>query len=186
MAVGLAGIAVELFLAALALLLWWATDAAAPLHDLCLALMLACGVNTLLLTFGAAPVADMIAVGLTPSNDGFSRIPGVGATGIFVIAATNIGVATSITARARFLDPSTQATALICETNPSGPQLGACKAPPSATVTRTINQDENTTWTAFITATGAIPQDPAKHRVIFQFEDGPAIRGSTSTAVTTQ
>ena len=37
-----------------------------------------------------------------------------------------------------------------------------------------------------ITATGAIPQDPAKNRAIFQFEDGPAIRGSTSTAVTTQ
>jgi hypothetical protein len=128
----------------------------------------------------------MIAVGLTPSNDGYSRVPGVGGTGIFVIAATDIGVSRSLTARARFLDASTQGTAAVCETFPSGPQLGQCKAPPSAAVTRTINNNENTTWTAFITATGAIPQDPAKHRVVFQFEDGSAIRGSTSTALTTQ
>jgi streptogramin lyase len=144
------------------------------------------GVNTLLLTFDANPVADMIAVGLTPSNDGFSHIPGVSGTGIFVTAATNIGVSKQLTARARFLDASTQATTLVCETFSSGPQLGQCKATPSATVTRTINTNENTTWTAFITATGTIPADPAKHRAIFQFEDGPAIRGSTSTAVTTQ
>jgi virginiamycin B lyase len=144
------------------------------------------GVNTLLLTFDANPVPDMIAVGLTPSNDGYSRIPGVSGTGIFVIASTNIGVPKQLTARARFLNASTPATTLICETFQSGPQLGQCKSTPSPTVTRTINQNENTTWTAFITSTSAIPQDAAKHRVIFQFEDGPAIRGSTSTALTTQ
>ncbi len=144
------------------------------------------GVNTLLLTFDAAPVADMIAVGDTFLHDGFSHIPGVGGTGIFVIAATNIGTSRSLTARARFADLSTQATALVCETYPSGPQIGQCKAPPTPTVTRTINNGENTTWTAFVTSTGAVPADPAKYRVIFQFEDGPAIRGSTSTAVTTQ
>jgi virginiamycin B lyase len=143
------------------------------------------GVNTVLLTFDANPVADMIAVGLTPSNDGYSRIPGVGNTGIFVIASTNIGVTSSLTARARFLDPSTHATVTICETNSNGTQVGQCKATASPTVTRTINQNENTTWTAFITATGDIPQDPAKNRVIFQFEESNGVRGSTSTAVTT-
>jgi virginiamycin B lyase len=143
------------------------------------------GVNTLLLTFDANPVPDMIAVGLTPSNDGYSRIPGVNGTGIFVIAATDIGIAASLTARVKTLN-ATPLTATICETNPSGPQVGQCKAPPAPTVTRTINQNENTTWTAFLSATAPIAQDAARSRVFFEFVDANGIvRGSTSTAVTT-
>ncbi len=139
--------------------------------------------DTLLLTFDQNPVADMIAVGVTESNDGFAHIPGVGGTGVFAIAASNIGVARQLTARARTLDPSTSATTLVCETNP---QNGLCKASPAPTVTRTINSNEDTTWTVFITSTAAIPADPAKHRVLFQFDEPGAIRGLTTTAVTTQ
>jgi hypothetical protein len=54
-------------------------------------------------------------------------------------------------------------------------------------VTTTINQSQNTTWTAFLTASGAIAQDPAANRVYFEFVDsGGVVRGSTSVAVTTQ
>ena len=140
-------------------------------------------VATLLLTFDASPVADMIAVGLTPSRDGYSRTGGPTGTGIFVIASTDIGAGASLTARVRPLDPSMPLNATLCETTPNG----NCKAAPAATVTRTINQNENTTWTAFLTAAGTIAQDAARNRVFFEFVDGSGVvRGSTSTAVTTQ
>jgi putative peptide zinc metalloprotease protein len=48
MAIAAAGIYVDLFLAALATFLWWATDPAALLHHLCLAVMIVCGTGTLL------------------------------------------------------------------------------------------------------------------------------------------
>jgi virginiamycin B lyase len=142
------------------------------------------GVNTLLLTFDANPVPDMIAVGLTPSNDGFAHTGGNGGTGLFVIASDNIGVSASLTARARLSNPSLPITATVCQTNPA---TAACLATPSASVTATINTNQTSTWAAFLTASGAVNSDPAANRVFFEFVDsGGTVRGSTSTAVTTQ
>jgi virginiamycin B lyase len=142
------------------------------------------GVNTVLLTFSATPVPDMIAVGLTPSNDGYSRTGGASGTGIFVIAATNIGAGGQLTARVRLSDSTLPLTATVCQTNPN---TGQCLAPPQPSVTTTINTDQNTTWTAFLTAGGPIAQDAAHNRVFFEFVDSTGIvRGSTSTAVTSQ
>jgi hypothetical protein len=145
------------------------------------------GVNTLLLSASTTPTPDVIAVGLTPSNDGYSRIPGAGGTGLFVIAATNIGSADTLTARARLSDGSLAASTTICETISSGPQVGQCKQTPSPTVTRAHSTNENSTWGAFIKASGIVPLDPAHNRVFFEFVDANGVvRGSTSTAVTTQ
>lgn len=142
------------------------------------------GINTLLLSASNNPVPDHIAVGLTPSNDAVVRIPGTGGTNIFVIAATNIGVASATTARVRLSDPTMPVSVLVCETNPSD---GQCKQTPSPTLTRTINNNENTTWTAFVTANGPLALDPAKYRAFFEFLDsGGVIRGSTSAAVMVQ
>lgn len=142
------------------------------------------GVNTLLLTFSATPVADMIAVGLTPSNDGYSRTGGPTGTGLFVIAATNIGDSAPLTARVALSDATMPLTPMLCQTDPN---TGQCLAPPAASVTTTIAQNQNTTWSAFLQANGAIAQDAAHHRVYFEFVDaGGVVRGSTSTAVTTQ
>jgi virginiamycin B lyase len=142
------------------------------------------GVNTLLLTFDANPVPDMIAVGLTPSNDGFAHTGGNGGTGLFVIASDNIGVSASLTARARLSNPSLPITATVCQTNP---QTAACLATPSASVTTTINNNQTSTWAAFLTASGTVNPDPAANRVFFEFVDsGGIVRGSTSTAVTSQ
>jgi virginiamycin B lyase len=142
------------------------------------------GVNTLLLTFDANPVPDVIAVGLTPSNDGFAHTGGNGGTGLFVIASDNIGLSASLTARARLSNPSLPITATVCQTNP---QTAACLATPSSSVTTTINTNQTSTWAAFLTASGAVNPDPAANRVFFEFVDsGGIVRGSTSTAVTTQ
>jgi hypothetical protein len=43
------------------------------------------------------------------------------------------------------------------------------------------------TWAVFLAANGAVNPDPANNRVFFEFVDsGGTVRGSTSTAVTTQ
>jgi virginiamycin B lyase len=142
------------------------------------------GVNTLLLTFDANPVPDMIAIGLTPSNDGFARTGGPSGIGLFAIASSNIGVSGSLTARVRLSNASLPIAATVCQTNPSN---GQCLATPTPTVTTTINQNQNQTWTAFLQASGTVAPDPANSRAFFEFVDSNGVvRGSTSTAVTTQ
>jgi hypothetical protein len=142
------------------------------------------GVNSLLMTFDANPVPDMIAVGLTPTNDGFSHTGGVGGTGVFAIASANIGATGQLTVRARLSDPTLPAVATVCQTDPTS---GACMAAPAATTNATVAQNQNSTWAAFIKASGTIASDPAANRVFFEFVDqGGVVRGSTSTAVTTQ
>jgi virginiamycin B lyase len=142
------------------------------------------GVNTLLLTFDANPVPDVIAVGLTQSNDGFAHTGGNSGTGLFVIASDNIGLTGSLTARARLSNASLPITATVCQTDPN---TSACLATPSASVTITLNNNQTSTWAVFLAATGAVNPDPASNRVYLEFVDsGGVVRGSTSTAVTTQ
>jgi hypothetical protein len=142
------------------------------------------GVNTLRLTIDANPVPDMIAVGLTPTNDGYAHTGGPGGTGLFVLATTNIGITAPLTARVRLSNAALPLTATVCQTNST---TGACLAPAAATVTATINQNSNATWAAFLQAGGAIPLDAAQNRVFFEFVDANGVvRGSTSTGVTTQ
>ena len=140
------------------------------------------GINTLKLTFDANPVADMIAVGVTPSNDGFSHTGGNSGTGVFAVATANVGTVSTLTVQPR-LSASMPLTATLCETNAQA----QCKAPPGASVTRSFLHNENATFSVFLTASGAIAADPAKFRVFLEFLDGNGVvRGSTSTAVTTQ
>ena len=142
------------------------------------------GVNTLKLTFDANPVPDVIAIGLTPSNDGFAHTSGVGGTGLFATASSNVGVGGTLTARVRLSDPTLPITATVCETNPGN---GACLSPPGPTVTTTINAGQNQTWSVFLKANAAVAADPARNRAFLEFVDSSGtVRGSTSTAVTTQ
>lgn len=128
--------------------------------------------------------ADIAAVGLTPSNDGFARIPGASGTGLFVIAATNVGSSSQLTARLRPSHSSMPLTATICETDPA---TGQCKGPPASTVMRAMDTGESTTWSAFLQATGVIAQDAARNRVIFEFVDkNGVVRSAASAAVTTE
>jgi hypothetical protein len=142
------------------------------------------GINTLKMVIDDNPVPDMIAVGLTPSKDGFSRTGGNSGTGLFVIATDNIGASASLTARARLSNSALPITATVCQTNPS---TAACLSPPAATATATVNTGQTPTWAAFLAASGPVAADPANNRVFFEFVDSNGIvRGSTSTAVTTQ
>src|SRR5262249_52951463 len=135
------------------------------------------GVNSLLFSASTGPVPDAIAVGLTPSNDGFAHTGGAGGTGLFVIASANIEATASLTAKAVPSDPNMPLTTTVCQTNPTTSQ---CLSPPAPTATATIGQNQNTTWAAFLQATGPIPQDPTANRVTFEFVDAAGVvRGGT-------
>jgi subtilisin family serine protease len=142
------------------------------------------GLNTLLLSASSTPVPDIVALAATPNNDGIVNIAGASETGVFAVATVNVGAGGGITVSA-----DTGATALpigltICETNPG---TGACLAPPSPTVTTTINAGATPTFGIFVTGAGTIPFAPAINRVFVRFKDAATVtRGSTSVAVRTQ
>ena len=74
----------------------------------------------------------------------------------------------------------------MCETDPGS---GQCINPvnPSAQAVETVIDANNTpTFAAFVLAEGAVPFDPANHRVFVRFSDSNGVvRGSTSVAVRT-
>jgi hypothetical protein len=100
------------------------------------------------------------------------------------ISTANVGVGAQLTARGRVVGAGPAVTVGVCETVAA---TGQCKAAPGAGVTRVVGANETATWAAFITASGAVGADPAHNRVFFEFVDTQGVvRGSTSTAVTTQ
>jgi hypothetical protein len=142
------------------------------------------GVNTLALTFD---LNDMIAIGVTPSNDDYSHTGGPSGTGIFVISAINIGASANLIAKIGLPNQSLPLTATLCQTDPI---TGQCLSPPSTGVEFSVGHDQSTTWTAFLSAHGDIPIDPAHNRAFFLFFDNingnpGTLRGSTNIAVTT-
>jgi virginiamycin B lyase len=142
------------------------------------------GINTLKMVIDNNPVPDMIAVGVTPSNDGIAHTGGVGGSGFFAIATDNIGTAASLTARVRLSSSSIPVNATICKTNPA---TGACTTAQGPNVTTSVGNNETDTYLATLQATGTVALDPAKNRAFVEFLDaGGVVRGSTSTAITTQ
>ena len=137
------------------------------------------GVNTLLLSASDQPVADVIAIALTSSDNGIVELnQNVGA---FAVATANLGAETSI--RATATAGSVPVSVTLCQTNP---QTGACINPaiPSISSTVTIPTNATPTFSVFVSATQPIAFDPAQSRITVVFSDGSgAIRGMTSVAV---
>lgn len=139
--------------------------------------------NTLKLSFETGLVPDLIALAGTVGNTGVVRPAGPSAAAAFVVAATNIGAPASLTVTPRKTRSTMPGTISICETVPA---TGACKATPSASVTRSFAANENTTWSIFFQAAGDVPFDPAGTRITVDFEDANLVsRGSTSVAART-
>jgi len=148
------------------------TDAVTPLE----------GVNTFVISFAPDPVPDVIAISLTPSNDGVARITAPYGSTAFATATSSIGAAGTITARAVASDPTMPLALSICRSDPS---TGVCLAPAAPSTQSFFGVNETATWSVFLTATGSIPLDPANRRVRIEFVDPTNIvRGSTSVAVT--
>jgi hypothetical protein len=153
------------------------------------------GVNTLLLAASTTPVADIVALAVTPSSDGIVSIPGVTGTGLLAVATVNVGAPARITAVADtgsggIATLTSAAAALpvsvtLCQTNSA---TGACLGAPAPTVTVQIDSGQTPTFAVFVAANGTgIPFDPAKNRVFVRFKDENGVtRGSTSVAVRTK
>ena len=142
------------------------------------------GINTLLLSASSTPVADIVALAATVSNDGIVNIPGPRGTGAFAVATVNVGRGGAITAAANFGGASLPAAAFICQTNPG---TGQCQDAPGARVTVQIDAGQTPTFSIFVQGSGTIPLDAAANRVFVEFRDaGDVVRGKTSVAVRTQ
>lgn len=137
------------------------------------------GLNTLLVSSGAAPVPDIIALAAAGPT-GIVDIPGNNATGVFAVATVNAGVASSISVSAT---GAAGVTVQLCETNPA---TGACISAVGSSVSTTIAAGATPTFGFFVTGNGNVPFDPANNRVSVTFTDGTGVtRGSTSVAIRT-
>ncbi len=138
------------------------------------------GVNTVDLLFAATPVADIIALAATSSNDGTVHI-GTGG-GAFAVATVDAGAAAAITATADTGTATLPLTISLCQTDATG----QCLAPPASSVALNFAANATPTFSIFIAATGPVPFDPANARIFVRFKDaGGTAHGATSVAVTT-
>jgi len=142
------------------------------------------GVDSLLLSASSGPVADLIALGATPSHDGIVNVPGATGAAAFAVASVNVGAVASIIVSADTGGTPVPVSLALCQTNPAN---GQCLSPPQPATALQINAGATPTFSIFATGTGTIPFDPALNRIFVRFKDaGGATRGSTSVAVRTQ
>src|SRR5262245_15816831 len=136
------------------------------------------GVNPFLLRATAQPAPDIVALAATAPNDGIVRLASVGA---FAVAAVNVGAPGLLTVSANTGTASLALTITLCETNP---QNGQCLVAPAPTVQTQINTSATPTFSVFVSATAAVPFNPATNRIQVRF-DGAGGGGGTSVAVCT-
>jgi hypothetical protein len=140
------------------------------------------GVDTVDLVMSATPIADIIVLAETPTDDGIIEIPAGGAAA-FAVASINLGITTPITVSVDTGAATLPVTLTICQTN-SG--TGQCMAAPAASVSLNFAAGATPTFSIFLQATGLIPFAPATSRVFVHFEDaGGGMHGSSSVALET-
>jgi len=140
------------------------------------------GVNTLLFSGSATPVADIIALVASPSGDGILRLPNTTGSAAFSVATVNIGSNAGIVASVDNGSANAPISFSICETNPVNAQ---CLTPPATEIETSVAADATPTFSVFVTANGAVPLDPANNRIRVRFLEEGVVRGSTSIAVQT-
>ncbi|MDQ7018243.1 MAG: endo alpha-1,4 polygalactosaminidase [Robiginitomaculum sp.] len=141
------------------------------------------GTNTLHLA-PAAPTgsADIIAIVATTSHDGTVHLPSASGQHFFTASAINIDQSSTITARIDDDGAGLPLTITLCQTNAQS----ACLATPAGSITTNMAHNETVFYAVFITATGAIPFNPALNRLTLRLEDSAGtLRGATSIAVRT-
>jgi hypothetical protein len=142
------------------------------------------GLTTLLVSGSSAPVADVLALVATSTNDGIVDIPGPTGTGAFAIATVNVGASGLITASVDTGDTALPLNTFICLTDKA---TGLCATALAPTVTTQIDTGQTPTFAVFAQGTGNISFDPAHHRLFLRLKDASDVtRGSTSVAVRTK
>ena len=142
------------------------------------------GINTLLMSASAQPVADIIALAATLDGSGIVTVPQTTRIGLFAVATLNLGSTAQISASAALSDASLPLSLSICQTDPAS---GSCLSSASSQVDLQVASGASPTFAVFASGTGAdILLDAAGRRVLVRFRDNTgAIRGSTSVAVRT-
>ncbi len=138
------------------------------------------GINTLLLSGNSSPVADVVAVAVTLSQDGIANLPRDNIFGLVALATTNVGAAATITARPVDL-AGLDGFLRICETNQD---TSDCLEPLTEETTGLLGADETRTYSVFISAATRIFLDATNRRTAIEFVDEFGnVRGSTSVAI---
>jgi len=141
------------------------------------------GINTFLFSASATPVADIVALAATLTNDGIVIISGTNGTGAFSVATVNVGASGNITASADTGSAALPVNISLCQTNPAN---GQCISGIGPSVTTQINANTTPTFGIFVRGKGNVLFDPAANRIFVRFKDsGGVTRGSTSAAVRT-
>jgi streptogramin lyase len=141
------------------------------------------GVDTVDLVMSSTPVADIIALAATVTDNGIVAVPNGGAAA-FAVASTNIGVTAPITVSVDTGSAKLPVALNLCQTDPSS---GQCLSTPSPSVTLSYAGGSAPTFSIFVQATGAIAFAPAASRIFVRFEDaGGGLHGSTSVAIETE
>ena len=138
------------------------------------------GLNTLLLSASSDPVADMVAIALTPTGDGIAQIPQEAGLGFLSMASVNVGAPANLSLSAR-IPGGLDGALIMCATNPAD---GSCIDPPAPTLDINVPSNGTPTFAVFLSSFLALPLDAANRRLFIEFRDETgAVRGSTSVAV---
>lgn len=143
------------------------------------------GVNSVLLSFGPQAAPDLIAVAITPSNDGVLRLADNLSANAMAVAVSNVGEAGTLTIAPQGSGAAAGLRLRVCETDPGS---GACLATPSETVSRPFAAGETASFAVFARGQGEdIALTPAVSRIRLSATDSAGtIRGATSVAVSTR
>lgn len=146
------------------------------------------GVNSFWLSASTTAGADIVAISDTGAAVGLNSLPGVVETidrqknGAFVVAISNVGAAANLTARPAVSPDGLTVTPRICQTNTA---TGACLSPAADSVDFFIGANQTASFAVFVVDGLPVAFDPGNNRISVRFEEGGALRGSTSVAVRT-
>ena len=142
------------------------------------------GVNTVLLSSDASPVADVIALAATVTNDGIAQLDPASGAGFFALASINVGAAADISVAVDTGGVSLPVAIELCQTNPLDGQCTNPTTPSTDAVDLFVGANETPTFTIIVTASETVALDPANHRLFVRFRDASgSVRGATSVAV---
>ncbi len=137
------------------------------------------GLTTLLLSASDTPVADVVALVATATNNGVVETNASGA-GAFSVASINLGAQAQVTATVSGTNSVVPLALSVCPTD----SLGNCLQDAAPSVTLSVGAGATPTFSVFVQAAEAIPFDPANTRIRVTFADASGvIRGATSVAV---
>jgi sugar lactone lactonase YvrE len=142
------------------------------------------GIDTVDLSMSDTPVADIIALAATVSNNGIVELPQNGAAA-FAVATSNLGATAAIAATVDTGTDVLPVSLTLCQSDPSN---GACLNPASSLVFLTDTAGATPTFSIFVaqSGSGTIAFSPATARIFVRFTDADGnLHGSTSVAVET-